>query len=110
MRFLWRLAAPSTEDREKNDGSPFTWKDYPSKLFKMIRMRHSGIKLLIFVNDPYDLDVCIKYSEDDRRNAKKPTFVVRKTLSSERMKHFQPERMSMTFSRISQTIFALNSS
>ena len=21
--FLWRLAAPSTEDREKNDGSPF---------------------------------------------------------------------------------------
>ena len=34
-------------------------------------------------------------------------FVVRKTLSSERMIHFNPVSISMTFSRISQTSFAL---
>ena len=61
MRFLGRLAAPSTEDRENNDGSPFMWKDYSSKLFNMICMRHPRVKLLILVNDPYDLDVCIKH-------------------------------------------------
>ena len=28
MGFLWRLKAPSTEDSEKNGGSPFSWNDY----------------------------------------------------------------------------------
>ena len=65
MVFLWRLAALSTEDREKSDGSLFTWKDYSSKLFNMIRMRHPRIKLLLLVNDAYHLDVCIKDSEHD---------------------------------------------
>ena len=68
--FLWRLTAPSTEDRENNDGFPFTRKGYSSKLFNMIRMRHPRVKLLILVNDRYDLDVCIKHSEHDKRNAK----------------------------------------
>ena len=83
MGFLWSLAAPSTEDREKNDGSPFTWKDYSSKFFNMICMRHPRVKLLILVYDAYELNVCIKDSEHDRRNTKKPTFVVRKTMSLE---------------------------
>ena len=52
MGFLWRLAVPSNEDREKNDGSQFMWKDYSSRLFNMIRMRRPGIRLLILVNDP----------------------------------------------------------
>ena len=34
-------------------------------------MRRPRVKLLILVNDPYDLDVCIKDSEYGRRNAKK---------------------------------------
>ena len=54
------LSALSTEDGEKNDTSPFRWKDYPSKLFNMSRTRHPWVKLLLFVNDHYDLDVCIK--------------------------------------------------
>ena len=73
-------------------------------------MRHPRVKLLILVYDAYDLDVCIKDSERDRRNTKKHAFVVRKTMSSERMMHFHPVRISMTFSRISQTKFAFNSS
>ena len=32
MGFLWRLAAPSTEDREKSDSSPFTWITHQSYL------------------------------------------------------------------------------
>ena len=72
-------------------------------------MTHPVVKLLILVNDHFDLDVCIKGSEHDRHNAK-PTFVVRKTLSSERMMGFHLVRISMTFSRISQRRFAFNSS
>ena len=68
----------------------------------VIRMRHSRVKLLILVNKPNDLDVCIKDSEHNRRNAKKTkkktkTFVVRKTLSSERMMHFHPVRFQYFF-------------
>ena len=43
MGFLGSLAALSTEDREKNDGYAFTWKDYPSKLFNMIHTRHAKV-------------------------------------------------------------------
>ena len=100
MGFLRRLSAPSTEDGEKIDGFPFMWKDYPSKLFNMSGMRHPWVKLLLFIND----------SEHDKHNAKKPTFVVRKTLPSEWMMHFHPIRISMTFSRISQTRFTFDSS
>ena len=32
MGFLWRLAPPSSEDREKNDGSSFTWIPHQSYL------------------------------------------------------------------------------
>ena len=35
MCFLWRLATPSAEDREKPDGSVFTWGDYADKLFSI---------------------------------------------------------------------------
>ena len=72
ISILWRFAAPLTEDRERNDGSPFTWKDYSPKLFNMICMRHPRFKLLILVNDSYNLDVCIKDLEHDRCNTKKP--------------------------------------
>ena len=105
------MAAPATEDREKNDGYAFMWKDYPSKLFNMIRMRHPRVKLLILVNDPYDPDVCIKDSEHDRHNAKKALHLWhKKHCRSERMMHIRPARVSVTFSRINHTRFAFNSS
>ena len=110
MRCLWKFAAPSTEDREKNDLFPFTWKDCSSKLFHMIPMRHHRVKLLILVNDPYDLDLCIEDSEHHKHNVKKPYICEKKTLPSERLMHFHPERISMIFPRISQTRFPFNSS
>ena len=36
MRFMWRLAMPSPEDREKNDETHFTWLDYANKLFSLV--------------------------------------------------------------------------
>ena len=110
MGCLWKLAAPSTEDREKNDLFPFTWKDCSSKLFHMIPMRHRRVKLLILVNDPYDLDLCIEDSEHHKHNVKKPYICEKKALPSERLMHFHPVRISIIFPRISQTRFPFNSS
>ena len=31
MGFIWRLSTTCSEDREKNDESIFTWRDYASK-------------------------------------------------------------------------------
>ena len=81
MGYLWKFAAPSTEDREKNDLFPFTWKGCSSKLFHMIPMRHRRVKLLILVNDPYDLDLCIEDSEHHKHNVKKPYICEKKNIA-----------------------------
>ena len=67
MGFLWRLATPSTEDREKKDGTHYTWSDYADKVFSLALSRHRNASEIIFVNDPYDLEMSIKDSEHDRR-------------------------------------------
>ena len=36
MGFIWRLATPSPEDREKEDETHFTWLDYANKLFSLV--------------------------------------------------------------------------
>ena len=40
MGFVWRLATPTSEDREKNDGTNFSWGDYAKKMLSMIVQRH----------------------------------------------------------------------
>jgi len=67
MGFIWRLSTPSTEDREKPDGTDYTWKDYVLKVFELVIKRHQSAVTIIFVNDPYDLEVSIKDSEHERR-------------------------------------------
>jgi hypothetical protein len=67
MGFIWRLSTPSTEDREKPDGTDYTWKDYALKVFELVIKRHQSAVTIIFVNDPYDLEVSIKDSEHERR-------------------------------------------
>ena len=108
MGLLWRLASTSTEDRENNDDSPFTEKDYSSKLFNMIRMRHPRVKPqflpMIFMTWMFEL----KIQSMIGAMQKYPILLVRK--ASERMMQFHPVRISMPFLRISQTRFAFNSS
>eukprot|EP00794_Sanderia_malayensis_P017851 gene17851-19634_t len=67
MGFIWRLATPTTEDREKNDGTYYTWNDYADRVFSLVLSRHRNASEIIFVNDPYDLEMSIKDSEHDRR-------------------------------------------
>ena len=67
MGFIWRLATPSTEDREKRDGSSFTWGDYAQKIFNIICTRHAQASEIIMVNDPYDVPINIKDCEHERR-------------------------------------------
>ena len=44
MGFLWRLATPTAEDREKADGPVFTWGDYAEKLFFYYSLEASKCK------------------------------------------------------------------
>ena len=67
MGFIWRLATPSPEDREKDDETHFMWLDYANNLFSLVMARHPKASEIIFVNDPYDLEISIKDSEHERR-------------------------------------------
>ena len=77
-------------------------------------MRHSRVKLLILVNKPNDLDVCIKDSEHNRRNAKKTkktkNICGTKNIVIRENDALPSSKISVIFSRISQTGFAFNSS
>ena len=67
MGFIWRLATPSPEDREKDVETHFTWLNYANKLFSLVMAQHPKASEIIFVNDPYDLEISIKDSEHERR-------------------------------------------
>ena len=66
MGHLWRLAAPTTSDREKKD--KFTWGDYAEKIFNMIVHRHPHAKAYRLINDLYDVELSIKDAEHQKRN------------------------------------------
>ena len=38
MGFLWRLATPSVEDRENADGTMFTWGNYTTQKFSLVKI------------------------------------------------------------------------
>ena len=53
MGLIWRLATPSSEDREakKRDGSQYRWSNYLDKICNMVISCHSDACLIILVND-----------------------------------------------------------
>ena len=67
MGFIWRLATPSSEDREKHDETLFTWGNYAQKMFAIICARHPNASTIVLVNDPYDIPIDIKDNEHERR-------------------------------------------
>ena len=71
MGLIWRISTPNKEDREKEDGTTFTWGDYADKLIKLIMKRHSTAERIICVNDNYSQDVSIKDSERMLRQSNK---------------------------------------
>ena len=63
MGLIWRLTTPTTEDREKGDGTKYTWGDYAQKLVRSVLARHKNAERIICVNDSYDQNHSIKDSE-----------------------------------------------
>ena len=72
MGFIWRSATPNTEDREKQDGSVYTWGDYAEKLVDLTTCRHKKAKRLICINDTYTAPYSIKDSERLLRKTSDP--------------------------------------
>ena len=72
MGLIWRRAAPTTEDREKGDGTKYTWGDYAKKLVHVVLTRHKHAERIICLNDPYDQTYTIKDSERMLRQKGKP--------------------------------------
>ena len=54
MGMIWRMATPSAEDRQTQDGTPYKWSDYVHKVSSIILARHGDADRIICVNDPYD--------------------------------------------------------
>ena len=72
MGLLWRVAVPNIEDRQKCDGSKYTWGDYSEQVAHAILRRHKHAELIICVNDPYDQQQTIKDSERLLRDKNAP--------------------------------------
>ena len=67
MGMIWRLATPTVKDRDKGDGSPYTWGDYANKMASMILARHKDANSIVCVNDPYGQTESIKDDERELR-------------------------------------------
>jgi hypothetical protein len=68
MGLMWRLATPNTDDRNKGDGTVFSWHDYALKMYEIMKNRHTKAETLIMVNDYYGDDVVnVKDGEHSRR-------------------------------------------
>ena len=52
MGMMWRLTAPSAEDRYKGEETEFTWADYAEKMFNTIVKWHQAADMIFLVNDP----------------------------------------------------------
>ena len=67
MDMIWSMAAPTAEDRQMEDGTPYNWSDYVQKVSSVIIARHGDTDRIICVNDPYDAAYSTKDDERDLR-------------------------------------------
>ena len=65
MGMIWRLATPSAEDRQTQDGMPYKWSNYAHKVASIILARHSDADRIVCVNDQYDF---VHSTKEDERN------------------------------------------
>ena len=79
MGLLWHISTPAVEDREKSDGSKYTWRDYADKLVQILLSRHKNAECIICVNDSYTQSFSIKDSErlHRQKNLLVPNIVIR---------------------------------
>ncbi len=67
MGMIWRMATPSVEDRQTQDGTPYKWSDFVHKVSSIIIACHHDADRIICVNDPYDTAFSTKDDERDLR-------------------------------------------
>ena len=67
MGMIWRMATPTAEDRQTQDGIPYKWSDYAQKVSSIIFARHNNDTRIICVNDPYDVAYSTKDDEREMR-------------------------------------------
>jgi hypothetical protein len=67
IALIWRLASPTLDDREKPDGSAYTWSDYTKKVIGMLFAHHVDATTIVCINDPYDRTESIKDDERELR-------------------------------------------
>jgi len=64
MGMIWRMATPSPEDCQTQDGTSYKWSDYFHKVTSIIFACHNNAQCIICVNDP-----CTEIStKDDERD------------------------------------------
>ena len=51
MDMIWSMAAPTAEDRQTKDGTPYNWSDYVHKVSSIILARRGDADCIICVND-----------------------------------------------------------
>ena len=62
---IWRMATPSAEDWQKQDGTAYKWSDYACKVSSIILARHESAQSVVYINDPYDAPYSTKDEERD---------------------------------------------
>ena len=67
MGMIWRMATPTAEDCQTQDGTPYKWSDYAQKVSSIIFARHNNATRIICVNDPYDIAYSTKDDEREMR-------------------------------------------
>ena len=64
---IWRMATPTAEDRQTQDGTPYKWSGYVHKVSSIILARHGNAHPIVCVNDPYNTAYSTKDDERDLR-------------------------------------------
>ena len=67
MGMFWRVATPTAEDRQTEDGTPYKWSDYVHNVSSIIFARHGDADRIICVNGPNHAPYSTKDYERDMR-------------------------------------------
>ena len=71
MGLLWQLSTPFSAEREKCDGTVYTWKD-GDKVFETIHRMHPSASMITAVNYYYGNDVInVKGRDCQKRSLKR---------------------------------------
>ena len=69
MGMIWRMATPTAEDRQTQNGTPYKWSNYVHnhKVSSIILAHHGNAHRIVCVNDPYNTAYSTKDDERDLR-------------------------------------------